>query len=57
MKRSELLYDYPEELVATYPVYPPRVMWTHESGDSPAGFLSKEISWSEFLDQIGRAHV
>ncbi|NUM58449.1 MAG: tRNA preQ1(34) S-adenosylmethionine ribosyltransferase-isomerase QueA [Bdellovibrionaceae bacterium] len=60
MKRSELLYDYPEELVATAPVYPPRVMWIEESFDVLDGFrnvISKEILWGQFLDLFREGDV
>lgn len=45
MKRSELNYPYPEELVGVTPVYPPRVLFC-----SPQN--TAEISWDQLLKQF-----
>jgi S-adenosylmethionine:tRNA ribosyltransferase-isomerase len=50
MKLSDLHFDYPEELVATKPQYPPRVMWVEHN-------ISSEISFSDFLHKIPKGDV
>lgn len=45
LQLSDLLYDYPENLVAQKPMWPPRVLWTEAS-------ISQEISFSELLQKI-----
>lgn len=51
MKRQELIYSYPEELVGTSPQYPPRVLWNAAvAGQAAAG--ATEISWPELLDKF-----
>lgn len=47
---SQLSYEYPPELVATEPVYPPRVMWVE--GGQP-----RELAWSDFLQQFKMGDV
>ena len=51
MKLSDLKYDYPDELVATEPSRPTRVMWV-ESGKNPA-----EISLQELIQRIPAGDV
>lgn len=51
MKLSDLRYDYPEELIATFPVRPSRVMYVEE-GREP-----KELSFRECLDLIPAGDV
>lgn len=46
MKLNELRFDYPEDLVATEPRRPSRVLW------SPSEAQTEEISWPEFLRKI-----
>lgn len=46
MKLSDLKYSYPEELIATFPLRPSRVMWV--SGKNPP----EEISLQKLLDLI-----
>lgn len=46
MKLADLKFDYPEELIATSPVRPSRVMWVEE-GQKP-----REISIAELIDSI-----
>lgn len=45
MKISELHYEFPEDLIATSPVYPPRVLAVSVKDGMP-----KEISWTELLE-------
>ncbi len=51
MKLDELKFDYPEELIATSPVRPTRVMWVNE-GEPP-----REISIPELLNSIPAGDV
>lgn len=51
MKVSDLLFDYPENLVATKPQSPSRVMWVDEQG------LPTEISLQELLARIPAGDV
>ncbi len=51
MKLSDLKYDYPEELVATEPSRPTRVMWV-QSGSEPV-----EITIGDLLNQIPAGDV
>lgn len=46
MKLADLKFDYPEELIATTPARPSRVMWV-EDGQTP-----REISIAELLNSI-----
>jgi S-adenosylmethionine:tRNA ribosyltransferase-isomerase len=50
MKRSDLQFSYPEELVATEPQRPSRVLWNESQ-------LAHEIAWSEFLLKIPAGDV
>lgn len=50
MKKSDLIFDYPESLVAQFPVKPSRVMWV-ENGEP------REISLQQLLDQIPSGDV
>lgn len=50
MKLSDLKYDYPEELVATEPKRPSRVMWVQD--DQPS-----EISLSNLIEKIPKGDV
>jgi S-adenosylmethionine:tRNA ribosyltransferase-isomerase len=50
MKINDLKYDYPEELVATEPQYPPRVMWVEQH-------KSSEIPFAELLNKIPEGDV
>lgn len=45
MKRHELNYDYPDELVGIAPQYPSRVLFHN-------GLQANEIPWPEFLDKF-----
>lgn len=45
MKTSELLFDYPAELIATYPQHPSRVLFNHNG-------QSSELQWGEFLNRF-----
>lgn len=51
MKLADLKFDYPEELIATAPVRPSRVMWVEE------GHAPKEISITELLYSIPAGDV
>ncbi len=46
MKLSDLDYDYPEDLVATYKDRPSRVMWVDDEGEP------QELTWSSFLSRF-----
>ncbi len=46
MKLADLKFDYPEELIATSPVRPSRVMWVAE------GHAPQEISIAELLNSV-----
>jgi len=50
MKITDLHFDYPEELVATQPQYPPRVMWVEEN-------QPQEIAFAELLSKIPEGDV
>ncbi len=50
MKRQDLNFDYPEELIGTVPQYPSRVLFHN-------GQQAMEISWSHFLDQFKAGDV
>lgn len=45
MKTSELVFDYPAELIATYPQHPSRVLCNHDGHNS-------ELAWTDFLNQF-----
>lgn len=45
--KSDLNFAYPEELVATQPQHPPRVMWVAAMNQAPI-----EISFAELLERI-----
>lgn len=47
MKITDLQFEYPEELVATQPQHPSRVMWVDAIDDEP-----QEIPFSELLNRI-----
>lgn len=51
MKLSDLKFDYPEELIATEPVRPTRVMWVGENGEP------RELNINELLNSIPRGDV
>lgn len=51
MKLADLNYDYPEELIATFPVRPSRVMWVEEKK------APEEISIKELLNSIPSGDV
>ncbi|MBC7465421.1 MAG: S-adenosylmethionine:tRNA ribosyltransferase-isomerase [Bdellovibrio sp.] len=51
MKRSDLVYDYPESLIATSPSRPTRVMWV-EQGAEPV-----ELTLSEVIEKIPAGDV
>ena len=50
MKLSDLKYDYPEELIATEPVRPTRVMWIENS-------LPSEISLEQLIERVPAGDV
>jgi S-adenosylmethionine:tRNA ribosyltransferase-isomerase len=50
MKRSDLQFDYPEDLVATEPKRPSRVLWNENNH-------SQEIQWKDFLSKIPAGDV
>lgn len=50
MRVTDLYFDYPEDLVALTPVYPPRVMWSNTDG-------AKEISWAELKAEFKSGDV
>lgn len=45
MKLSDLDFDYPQELIASEPSYPCRVMWVEQS-------KPKEMEWRQFLESF-----
>ena len=47
MKLSDLKFDYPEELIATAPVRPTRVMWVQDDQQNPT-----EISKQDLISKI-----
>lgn len=49
MKKSDLRFDYPQNLVATEPLRPSRVLWHDQE--------PKEITWTEFLTKIPAGDV
>ncbi len=51
MKLADLKFDYPEELIATFPIRPSRVMWVAD-GQAP-----REISVSDLLNAIPSGDV
>ncbi|MBY0553559.1 tRNA preQ1(34) S-adenosylmethionine ribosyltransferase-isomerase QueA [bacterium] len=51
MKLSELKFDYPEELIATTPARPTRVMWVGESS------VPIEISLNDLIEKIPAGDV
>lgn len=44
MKKSDLNFFYPDELIATHPMHPPRVLWVEKSQPS-------QISFDELLEK------
>ncbi|MBL7543683.1 MAG: tRNA preQ1(34) S-adenosylmethionine ribosyltransferase-isomerase QueA [Bdellovibrionaceae bacterium] len=50
MKTSELVFDYPADLIATHPQYPSRVL-VHRAG------VVSELLWSQFLTQFQSGDV
>lgn len=46
MKKSDLFFEYPDDLIATHPVRPSRVLWVPEEGDF------REITLKELIDRI-----
>jgi|GEM_PF-4388612 len=51
MKLTDLKYEYPEELIATSPVRPSRIMWVPSEG------APEEISVAELLRSISAGDV
>lgn len=47
MKLSDLKFDYPEELIATSPVRPSRVMWVEDNQQDPV-----EVSIQDLINKI-----
>lgn len=45
MKTTELFFDYPPELIATYPQHPSRVLFNYRGENS-------ELSWNDFLNRF-----
>ncbi len=52
MKRSDLIYSYPEELVALSPVKPSRVMWVDPAANEP-----NEITLQQLTERIPEGDV
>lgn len=52
MKLSDLKFDYPEELIATSPVRPTRVMWVEKDQQNPI-----EISKQDLINKIPAGDV
>lgn len=52
MKLSDLKFDYPEELIATSPVRPTRVMWVENDQQNPV-----EISKQDLINKIPSGDV
>jgi S-adenosylmethionine:tRNA ribosyltransferase-isomerase len=51
MKKADLFFEYPEDLIATHPVRPSRVLWVPEEGD----FC--EITLNDLVDRIPAGDV
>lgn len=45
MKTNELLFDYPSDLIATFPQHPSRVLFNDDG-------INRELKWSDFLLQF-----
>jgi S-adenosylmethionine:tRNA ribosyltransferase-isomerase len=50
VKTTELLFDYPQELIATYPQHPSRVLFNFDG-------QNLELAWAEFLNQFKSGDV
>lgn len=55
MKKTELMFEYPEQLVATEPLRPSRVMWVSPCDVNITALNAPEpleLQWSQFLQKI-----